>query len=74
MAARESHPREGLRPCSGPKCPQLQVNGTRGQTQAEDQGGSTLTAKVAQFLTAVDTMIAKTGKLTQEIRDGQTNP
>jgi hypothetical protein len=37
-----------------PECPQLQAKGTWGEAQAEDQGGSTLAAKVAQFLAAID--------------------
>jgi len=37
-----------------PKCPQLQTKGTWGEAQAKDQGGSTLAAIMAQFLTAID--------------------
>ena len=48
-----------------PKCPQLQAKGTWGEAQAEDQGGSTLAAKVAQFLAAIDTM----RRLEEYIRD-----
>ncbi len=36
------------------KCPQLQMKGTWGEAQVESQGGSTLAAILAQFLTAVD--------------------
>jgi hypothetical protein len=44
---------------SRPERPQIPVKGVWGETQVDDQRGSILAAKVAQFLTAIDTFFQR---------------